>query len=203
MSRRAFAVAVLCGLLASGASPANALAQGRLQVGVRASYMPLSEGNATFGPTRAVGLTAQVGLTLDSLGASEVTGFYTLMPRSDALGNAMQRIQMVGALLSLTRGIEHAFTAMGAVGLGVINYTAWGPDGPCDQPFCSPDGMASHRGGRHPTFIGGLGVEGAATLRVRLRADVRAHIPLGAGDDAGFPGERRTEVGVGVSYVVR
>jgi hypothetical protein len=202
MSRAAFAVLVLCGLVANEVSPAVALAQGRVQVGVRASYVPLSEGNATFGPTRGLGLTTQVGLTLDSIGASELSGFYTLVPRSEALGSRRQRIQMAGALLSLTRGIERAFTVMGAIGLGVINYTAWG-GGPCDLPFCSPDGGGRYGGGRHPTFIGGLGLEGAATPRVRLRADVRAHIPLGADDDAGFPGERRTEYGLGVSYVVR
>lgn len=202
MSRRSFAAVLLCGVVAHGGSPDVALAQGRVQVGVRASYLPLSEGNATFGPRRGLGLTAQVGLTLDSIGASEVSGFYTLVPRSEALDSRMQRIQMAGALLSLTRGIERAFTVMGALGFGVINYTAWG-GGPCDQPFCSPDGVEGYRGGRHPTFIGGLGLEGAATSRVRLRADVRAHIPLGADDHAGFPGERRTEYGLGVSYVVR
>lgn len=203
MTRRCFALAFVCALAAIGGSHAGALAQGRVQVGVRASYMPLSEGNATYGATRAVGLTAQVGLALDTLGAAEVSGFYTLMPRSEGLGNRMQRIQMASALLSLTRGVESAFTAMGALGFGVINYTAWGVGGPCDLPFCSPDGFASYRGGRHPTFVGGLGLEGAATSRVRLHLDARAHLPLGADDDAGFPGERRTEFGVGVSYRVR
>ena len=195
-------LALLAVLGVACANPAAVWAQGRLEVSARGSWVPLTSGNATFGPTHGWGLTTSVAITLDQLGASEVYGFYTLVPRNTNPYYRTPRIQMAGAMLSLSLGIESRLTGVGMVGVGVINYSAE-LAGPCDQPFCAPDGIVSYRGGRHPTFIAGLGLEGALSSRLRLRADVKEHLPIGDEESAGFTGDRRSDIGVGLRYLVR
>lgn len=180
-------------------SPAVAHAQGRIAVGARLSYVPLTSGDATYGAVHGWGLTAQVAVTLDDIGATEVYGFYTLVPRDEDPYNRAPRLQMAGAMLSISRGIESRLTGVGMVGMGIINYTA-DASGRCDQPFCSPEGGVSYPGGRHPTFILGVGLEAALASRFRIRADIKEHLPLRAG--SGFTSERRSDIGVGLRYVL-
>ena len=190
-------------LPAATARDRDALAQarGRVVVELRGSYVPLTEGNATVGATHGLGVTTQLGVTLDSIGANEVHVFYTLVRGRDGRDGRSPRVQMAGAMLSLSRGIESRLTGVGAVGVGIINYTSENA-GACDLSYCSPDSGGSFPGGHHPTFIAGVALEAAVAARFRVRADIREHFPIGAGDAAGFTGDRRSDVGVGVRYLI-
>jgi hypothetical protein len=182
--------------------PVEARAQGRVEVGLRGSYLPLYSGDATVGSTHGWGVTTQIAVTLDSSGATEVSGFYTLVPRDKDPYNRTPRIQMAGGMVSLSRGIESRLTGVGMLGLGIIDYSPVDL-GSCELPLCFAEGGGSYGRERHPTFIAGVGVEGALTPRVRIRIDVKQHLPLGADDATGGTGERRTDVGVGLRVLLR
>lgn len=179
--------------------PAAGRAQGGVAVGLRGSYLPLYSGDATVGPTHAWGLTTQVWVTMDSTGALEGSGFYTLVPRDDDPYNRTPRIQMAGAVVSLSRGIDTDLTGLGMVGLGLIDYSPR-DRGPCEPPICFAEGGGSYARARHVTFIGGLGIEAAVSPRLRVRLDVKQHLPIGAEDAPGGTGERRTDIGLGVRF---
>jgi len=181
--------------------PSVVRAQARIEVGVRGSYVPLYEGDATVGPTHGWGVTTQVAVTLDPAGASEAAVFYTLVPRDEDPYNRTPRIQMAGVLVSLSRGIRSRLTGVGMVGLGVIAYTPQ-PIVPCVPPGCFQEGGGSYARERHPTFVAGLGIEGALSSRLRVRADVKEHLPVGAGEASGGTGERRTDIGIGLRLLL-
>lgn len=183
-------------------TPSGAHAQRRVAIDVRRSYVPLYEGDAAVGPSHGWGVTTQAAVTLDSLGALEVSGFYTVVPRGDEPTQRTPRIQMAGVVMSVSRGIESSLTAVGTVGFGLIQYSPH-EVGACEPPLCFAEGGGSYARARHATFIGGLGVEGAVTPRWRLRLDVKEHLPIGLRDAPGDTGERRTDIGFGIRFLVR
>lgn len=200
MKRFANGVFVLLAATATCAVPTAARAQERVVVGLRGSYVPLYSGNASGGRNDGWGMTAEIALPLDVLGAFEAAGFYTLVPGSDDPSGRRSRIQMGGGTLSLSRGIESRLSVVGLVGFGVVAYSGSSSSAaPCVPPYCA--GVGSGPSGRHPTFIGGLGLESALKGRVRARADVKLHLPIGA-DASGVTGDRRTDVGVGLRYLL-
>ncbi len=196
-ARRTLATLAAIGVACATASMARA--QGKVEAGLRGSYVPLGSGDATRGRTAGLGMTAQIAVTLDAIGSTEASAFYTFVPRDEG---RTPRIQMAGALLSVTGGIDRRLTGVGMAGVGIIDYTASGSS-PCDLPFCSPDGGGSYPGGRHPTVILGLGIEGALSSRFRMRADVAEHLPVGVDDDETFTGSRRSDIGIGLRYLLR
>lgn len=193
--RRLVGVVAAAGL-AAGLFTARAEAQTTFQVGVRGTYIPLNSGNATFGRAYGTGVTTQAAVAFGTGGTSELEAFYTLVPRSDR----SPRIQLAGALFSLSRGIESRLTGVGTVGLGVSDWAS-GVSGPCVGFFCSPDGIRSFGNGRYPTVIAGLGVEAQLLPSLRLRADLRQHLPVGADDADGESGKRRSDIGLGLRYL--
>jgi hypothetical protein len=194
------AIAAAC-LLAGLTGAADVRAQPSIEAGLRGSYLPLYAGDATVGAVHGLAATVHAGLVLGPEGQVEVEAFYTFSPRDTDPYNRAPRIQLAGGLLHLSRGVDAAVSAVGTVGVGLVDI-APEETGPCNPPLCFDEGGPSYRDAVLPTAIGGLGLDLALQGPVRLRLDARGHLPLGADDNAGDSGKLRLEVGAGLRILL-
>ena len=187
------------GCLAVALCPTFLWAQRSVEVSVRASYLPLSSDEAALGPTHAWGVTPQVAVTLDRYHSVAVELFYTFVPSNSDPNNLTPRIQMAGAMLEITRGIDEHLSPVAMLGVGLIAYS------PVSYvcPACLAETVSPYSNALSPTVTGGLGLEAALTSRVRLRGDIKAHLPLGATTSYKGPGSLRSEFGLGVRFRAR
>ena len=191
-------MALRCALVLLLMCPGMAGAQARFTFGARASTMPIHDGDATIGAVRRQAITLSGGLMKGPTRNSELEAFYTL-----SLGkgtHSSPTFQMAGVLFSGHRGIESIVSGVATFGLGVIDVRARLI--PCEFPHCIAEGGAAFRSVTLPTLIGGLGLDLRLHQAMRLRADTRAHLPIGGGDSAADSGKLRVELGAGLRLII-
>jgi hypothetical protein len=127
------------GMVVALAAPTPADAQIRPQAGFRASYLPLYLGDATVSPIHAWGATVQLGAAFGLEGTRAVEAFYTISPRDAGPHNGAPRVQMVGAIVHVSDGMDRPVGFVGTVGLGMIDVSATALP-PCDPPDQRPAG---------------------------------------------------------------